>query len=333
MIPNLAINVHQEWEGRAVRDFAAAYGLPEGRVRQALESPPPAPDPGADPVAWLTLLVRDDGPGPTPYTVRGWLFSPAYPQGKELLEGRILPAGDEADLGDKCNELRRSAFALYDGPPQKLHVEVFLPEGLLCHEVDQWKLRRDVGDDGLPFGYEHPLVVRSLSRAEAGMVLNIMSERWQSCCAKNPWYWAADVPLTEEQFVKLDRARRVVGVVIASPVAPDAGPGAIPKLRRILSAGVPVLLWLRRVPLPEPGKLPKSPADRLRAALKRLAPKDARRDLCEGVWKKRNLDYEPEQATEHVCRNIGLLYDNPGRLPPTLGRRRASGPRGRRVTK
>jgi hypothetical protein len=45
------------------------------------------------------------------------------------------------------------------------------------------------------------------------------------------------------------------------------------------------------------------------------------------VWETR-FEYQDHQPPEHLCRNIGLLYDNPYRIPADI-RQKLAGPQGR----
>jgi hypothetical protein len=330
----------QDWESGAVRLLSEHLAVSEDGLQLGLKSSRRSPS-KRDKAPWVTILVRRDGKEPKPYAVKGWLYSSDDPQGKELLgerEETFLMAA-ETDLPDCFSDLLDEAGRLYAGKGT-IHVEVFLAEVLRQSDVDQWDRRPGMAGDEFkfPFGYHHPMVIRSLKRVSTISALNATIQRWRVISRRNgcasivehasdlPYavYWLAQIPLTRNQFRELDDSKGVGCVLIGSPIHPEIAPRTLPEIDSILQTGVPIVIWVRRTPDSDPSKL--------RESLTGLIQKGSLRDLCDVVWRKRREEYGDEQPPEHLCRNISLLYDNPDRLPIELDpRRRMRGPIGRIV--
>jgi vWA-MoxR associated protein C-terminal domain/Effector-associated domain 1 len=328
----------EEWECGAIRCFAEQEGMSEDQLRLRLESSRRAPNRG-DKAPWVTILVRPDGKEPKPYTVKGWLYSPDYPAGKELLEEReeTFPMAEESELPERFSELLENANRWYAGD-ETIHVEVFLTDELRHRAIDQWDKRPAMAGDNFrfPFGYHHPMVIRCLKRVSNASALNATIRRWRSISggngcpsivehasdSPNAAYWVAQIPLTRDQFCELDRSKGIGCVLIGSPICSEVEPRTVPEIDAILEIGVPIVIWVRRPPDTDPS--------RLRGSLTDLVRKGSLRDLYDVVWKKRRDEYQDQQPPEHLCRNISILYDNPDRLPSELDpRRRMHGPIGR----
>jgi hypothetical protein len=133
----------------------------------------------------------------------------------------------------------------------RLVIEFVLPEQMINYPFDEFEL----GDPPHQIGRAYPVVVR-------------LSDSWQRLDASgktssyNKWLWlrqhghevhpeavywkpGADGPRHWAELV--DRAERVCVVL---PQAPESDAGALERLRQVLSAGVPVLVWSRTENLP-----------------------------------------------------------------------------------
>jgi hypothetical protein len=329
----------REWEVFAIHEFAQHYLISELQIRQALEQSKVARQTktAASKAAWLTLLVRGGGKDPQPYTVRGWLYSERDPDGEELLQGAIL-AASEAELPVCFSQFRLDALDLFEGS-DKLNVEIFLPDDLRHRAIDQLPLRLGLTGDQypLPLGFEHPVVIRCLKRADASDARKAAIARWNSFVRQKgsptvvenipdptPYaaYWLPQMPPSSSQFLNLTRSEGVVCVMIGLPIQPDSAPGPLRDVEPILQAGVPVVIWLRHAPGADP--------DDIRDKLTGLVRGGPLREIHRRVWKIRHDEYEPVQAPEHICRNIHLLYDDAERLPREIySKTRVAAPKGR----
>src|SRR5207245_964490 len=112
--------------------------------------------------------------------------------------------------------------------------------------------------------------------------------------------------LSGEGGMRLHRSKQVVCVLLGCAVDPEAAT-ATASIREILKRGVPAIVWLRR---------PSADPDALREALTRLVNTPVP-GLPLAVWGQRSQD-SPDHPDDHLSRNIGLLVEDPGRVPPEI---------------
>jgi hypothetical protein len=329
------------WEEDALTEFAGRDALAREVLCAALPSPACGDEACPAEPFWLSIVVQPGKSGEDRFTVKGWLFDPS-PSTRmvALLDGETLEA-TEVDLAGCLATLRNAAFDLLWIREQYLaveqvHIEVFLPMALLCLEADQWLLPEALAGDAYPVGFHHPFVVRCLERwGDPGARLAIQA-RWNHITqAAGPPVVVASLPvpgyaaflldcpaLSESASLELRRSGRVVCVLFGCPMHPH-DEAATRSFGRILQAGVPAAVWLRRPQETAPNNNPLG-------ALTDLVKDTPMQTLHCTVWQERQkFDSTPPN---HISRNIGVMYEDPRRLPPDVGGgRRLSGPKGRRT--
>jgi hypothetical protein len=229
------------------------------------------------------------------------------------------------------------------GGAEGLRIEVFLPMSLLLTlPVDQWRVDFS-GRRGMRAGIRHQVVVRSLERAQPGHNVGARADwsaKWQHLGGRwreavcDALSWLPPPPEADPDIlsVKLLSARVVA---VGQPWCPGGDPaapallvklGAAPEdpdllatlsglpedpdlldvLDSVFSAGVPVALAVRLDDEP--------PAD-ARAALLASLQEATLAELPETVLAQRR---EAVGNTSHFGGRLTLLWDDPGRPPPTI---------------
>lgn len=297
----------------ATRLKAAAEELGETAAASAPRPPEPT-----DSAAYLLVKVRPAACGePDRYMVQAWLFH------GEAVE--YLAAGEErparAELPAVLDRLR----ALAEPHVPDLHqlpIEFLLPRELVADAVDQWPVTVRLMDDQVdtaPAGVHHPLVVRSNDRYARSEAVARLAAR-HARLAGTP-----DTPL------------QVIDAFPAPPAPPlsalrvaGANAGGLPLQYRLLQTDAVVCAVMDESPPPRS----QSPADALNTLLlagiplivwsrggRAVADELARR-LGEGPttalaeWVRCFRQEAFCAAADHPGRHIGLLWDDPRRVPP-----------------
>jgi hypothetical protein len=329
-----------EWEDRAACHLGKRYRVSPNALRAGLDVSERSADLKKGGPYWLSVVVRRGNALGDPYLVTGWLSAQKGRPGAAgqrlwplLAGGEALPASAEQlaedqeqmaeppSLSYRLAELRRAALAVLRAerlvvPEDQFRIEIFLPIPLLSRALDQCHLPQGLRRDPLPVGRHHPLVVRCLERwtyEEYGMPTRV---RWGHIAQEpGPLSVVEKLPAEEyaafllEQPLLLNEAqeglrdsRRVVCVLTGRPL-PD-GEEACQFWYPILEAGVPVVVWLRH---PDAGG---------QSTLKALVGPGIQQ-LHHEVWMQRH-QYQRQQPKHHPSQNIGLLYEDPTRVPPEL---------------
>jgi hypothetical protein len=322
----------KDWEEQALSAFAQREEKKPESLRDALGGATSGPAPGADDSAWLLVRVDTSEKEPGKYRVWAWLFDRGHPEGEPVSkrsEPEVAADGIEAEV----IRFRNEAMNLYRG--DKLPIEVFLPDELYGQCVDQWERRQELADDPLPLGFDHPVVIRCLRLAKAGTIWPRIQQRWKELVTRaaactvveefplddkitSAAYWHALPDSTGGLYRELFKARSVGCVILGSPPQPGQEQKVSQTLSRILEAGVPLVLWARRLP----------PGEDLKTLLTDLVKPGALNRLHDRVWKVRQ-QFDEKQPPEHFCRNVTLVYEDPQRLPPDAQHQRSRAPEGR----
>jgi hypothetical protein len=182
----------------------------------------------------------------------------------------------------------------------------------------------------------HPVVVRCLERwTKAGEAARIaLRGRWRHLeQASGPPTVVQTLPagtysaylltkrhsLSEQEVYHLGRSAQVVCVLIGSPV--DGARAFF--CGRILDSGLPVVVWVRQ---PPKGRLKDC-----ESTLRNLVQAERLSEFHRAVWEQRQPSWG-ERSAAQLGRNLGLMYEDPTRIPPEVrGGSRMSGPAGRRA--
>jgi hypothetical protein len=204
---------------------------------------------------------------------------------------------------------------------------------MLWSEADQWPIVDDLAEETNPIGFHHPFAVRCLERWRSPRAAMALRVRWEQDpqipkrilttvetlpATDFAAYCLSHPELLEEEYAKLQGSGQVLCVLFDCAVDPS-DKTATRSFHRILQAGIPAVVWHRQSP--EAGTTTH------KATLSSLVQGGPMQTLDCAVWEQRRqqqITHTPDQ----VCRNIGLLYEDPSRLPPDLGGgRRYSSPR------
>jgi hypothetical protein len=327
------------WEEDAVAQLAAHYGVAKDTLRSALSSDRPRGEAAPEGPCWVSIVVRKVVGESGRFTVTGWVSSPGE-EWVPLYDGEPVPV-KEQDLERCFADLREEALTVLSNPrlqaPPDIHIEVFLPWALLCREADQWLLKPDISGTAFPVGVNHPFVVRCLERWDNKEACMALRRRWGHVAqAGAPPAVVTELPVegyaayrlerlldfSPEDYLMLRRSGQVVCVLFGCPLK-DPQAGETRSFRHIIQAGVPVVVWLRQSPPPRPGTHPVT----LEGLVSNNGPI---RGLHQTVWQERERNWTTT-CCDDVGRHIGLLYEDPDRIPPDFDAPKAFAPAKRRV--
>jgi nucleoside phosphorylase len=185
-------------------------------------------------------------------------------------------------------------------------VEFLLPTELLHLAVEWWRTELESAAPS-PLCLDYPVVVRSLDRMRAEFRHRVWANRWNALWQDPPahrLYWGrvgeVEPDLTDWN-ARLREDTAVTSVVLSAPPQHEAGRA---ELELALRAGVPVILWDRRLPL----------RDETMAMIKELT----RGHPDELPGKVRMLRASAARASTtgqqpHPGRHLALLWDDPHR--------------------
>ena len=188
----------------------------------------------------------------------------------------------------------------------QLRFEFFLPLSYLSEAVDQLEYA-DIFDERKKMGMDYQVVVRSLERARRPNSQPAWHERWKQY---RDWAVSATEPtigkvlnLLPNDPEKLLYELRDVACVGLGCAAPD-----ITQLRKLLSAGIPIALWVRS--LEGADCQPAKVAEKVRV----LIQYEHIPHLPTLVHQERRQADSPTHPGNHLT----LLWDDPTRIPPDL---------------
>jgi nucleoside phosphorylase len=210
----------------------------------------------------------------------------------------------------------RHAEQVWRSAAEPVEIEFLLPTDLLHVEVEWWRVNLGTQESG-PVCLYYPVVVRSLDRMRADHLHRGWAGRWRALWrhpARHRLYWGriqaseGDTGLTT-WGARLRADSDITTVALGSPPRSSAGRE---ELEHALTAGVPVILWDRRVPLDG------ETVNRIEQ-LSRGSP----REMTSRIHRLRRAGAiaSSEEQKRHPGRHIALLWDDPertvdGRPPP-----------------
>lgn len=187
-----------------------------------------------------------------------------------------------------------------------VEVELLLPTELLHNEVEWWHIELEAPAP-TPLCLDYPVVVRSLDRMRAAYRHRVWANRWRAMWRHPPGhrlYWGrgeGDDADLDQWNARLREDQDVTTVVLSTPPHQEAGHA---ELQSALNAGIPVILWDRRVPL-EPD------AAHLLARIAQGAPADLPHRVR--ALRTEAARLPPAEQQRHPGRHLALLWDDPGR--------------------
>jgi nucleoside phosphorylase len=186
-------------------------------------------------------------------------------------------------------------------------VEFLLPTDLLHVAVEWWHLDLESAAP-LPLCLDYPVAVRSLDRMRARFQRRVWRNRWQALWREPPahrLYWGSSTGDSEPDLMRwnarLHDDTDVTSVVLSASPQDDAGRA---ELQLALRAGIPVIVWDRRTPLPKEAA----------AAIEDLA--QGRPDELHGklaALRSAAARTTGEDQGHHPGRHMALLWDDPYR--------------------
>ena len=194
-----------------------------------------------------------------------------------------------------------------------LTVEFLLPDDLLAADVDQWTIRVGRARERR-IGTEHPVVVRSLTRAAEAALVEELRFR-VGALARDPTarpgrnVLVVDPSAVDDEWVYdcVSNQREIVCVVVPEPLPPSPR-GAPLHVAGALDAGAPAILWLRRAPT-DPAAAQRD-VDELFAAAAQLS------SLPQRLQERRRGT--PEDDVCAYGNVLSLVWDDPERIPESL---------------
>ncbi|MFJ3665833.1 hypothetical protein ACIPSE_05195 [Streptomyces sp. NPDC090106] len=322
-----------EWRGRPEAYATGTAGTSDrpanvdgGSVRQSDPdseefAPPqdsmlPMPLPEIDeetvwaPSTWLLIRLRPlfysdhEGMRQLTYWYRSGSGSHAYP-----VKGGDVEV-DLADLPERVKSLIQEAETGWAyACTEDLALEFVLPRDLMDLPVETWA-KEAFGDAEATLGKDHPVVLRSLERAEGRATHGRWIRRWDALKpgCRGPVHWFPD-----EHPDRLLSAPHPVMVVLSEPPGGLRGASAgARELDASLRAGVPVVVWDRRGGI-DPG---------FRSELLELALGKGIHRLPDEVRSLRIAAEGGDAAgggSSPLGSHAALLWDDPSRLPGGRG--------------
>lgn len=280
---------------------------------------------GGRETVWLVAVVRPDLQVPRGYDLDGWIFS-SRNQGGEVLRLPSQQDRSEGTLHAQFLRLHGAAIGycrwFFPTCHVEMHIELFLPKDLRYRPVDQWDVPSDDEDAGPSrLGHVHSVVVRPFEllsfQATRWMPLR---RRWQFLAAGQvPASHISDLPKADcvacvaplqpsaEWYQQLQNTDTVVCVAIGCVVSDDPPIPTRQVVAKVLATGVPLVVWIRAEP---------SQSRNIPDVVREIVTTEDLNTLHLRVWQIRNGRTVLEQAGA-TPNSIGLLYDNPDRIPPT----------------
>jgi hypothetical protein len=201
-------------------------------------------------------------------------------------------------------EAIRHAESLWrDGAAGPFEIELLLPTDLLREAVEWWDTDLE-GPVPTPLCLDYPVVVRSLDRMRADFRHRVWTDRWKALWrppTRHRLYWGRTSPgdRLDHWHARLRADTTITTVPLGTSATAAEGDA---ELRLALNAGVPVILWDRRVPL-------DAEAIRLIERLAEDEPDLLRQRLAELRRAAATSDDQPR----HPGRHLALLWDDPER--------------------
>ncbi|MGY0233113.1 VMAP-C domain-containing protein [Longispora urticae] len=261
---------------------------------------------------YVVVELHEYFPNPEKYLLAVWLQHDTGDGDRPLRTGDGEPLS-LAELPGKLSELLRELASASLEALGELTIEFVLPDELLSHPVDQWK----VTPMGFPreLGMEYPVVVRSLERVRNSLTRGRWRRRWS-------WLQSNGGHISAVQWLHLgavDQAMLLADLRISGDDHPVClvlcgQPGTDEALKKaiaaVLEAGVPAVLWCRD----------DRTAKRFEDETTVMLGGREVLDLPMLVLRHRQDAVRRGRPTEHLGLHLSLLWEDAERLPPA-GRR------------
>ena len=278
----------------------------------------------------VAQMVADEG---VQYEIKAWLFHGAKLEefisvAKELTDSCSRRTFRDANLIEQTRFLRATfrdvvleVLDVLDAAADLL-IEVFLPNSLLNSRVDLWRI---------PFGraekraiaLQFPIVVRSSDRLYSPPYRATRRgwlEKWRNLPTElqpSQITWAEKPGAY--QATLFDELEKTSLTFVALTLVPEFDvyrdyPRDKGVLEKLVSAGVPIAVWVRNLRADWAEATRKEIEERLL----KVAPKE---------WPKRVLEFRqhtfpPAKNARIICRGVTLLWDNADHIPPDCDWRR-----------
>ncbi|GFJ95087.1 VMAP-C domain-containing protein [Phytohabitans rumicis] len=275
------------------------------RRRRGLAGPraqpqPPDPAPAAPIRPCLLIQIERDGIDQQACEVRYWIqrrsdsWDPEPGEPRRTTFQRVERVMQEA--------IRHAESVWRDGQGP-FEIELLLPTDLLHEAVEWWRTELEEPAP-TPLCLDYPIVVRSLDRMRATFRHRVWADRWKALWrppARHRLYWGR--PATDDSLDQWNAVLRTDTEIttVSLGTSPERSEGGA-ELRSALNAGVPVILWDRRVPL-------DSSTIRLIEKLAEDEPELLRDRLAE----LRRAAATAADQPHHPGRHLALLWDDPER--------------------
>ena len=297
-----------------VRDWitrvARRLGTDPGPLLREAPAPPPDTDTPSEPT--LLVKVQPYAPQPDLYLLEAWLM--LTPDSFAALETQPV-AEPFSRLKRQIAPLLLQAKKLCRWGFDKLSIEVFLPIEVLNEAVDQWPIPYGLDEDR-PIGQIWPLVVRSYDRlyhVDLAFTQDSWTRKWGQWPHDGLKATPAEVTWLKEgkdyDDNLSDRLRSSGPICLALSLTPPGHDGVKKPdwtLKRIVSSGVPIALWLRRPVL--------NGTDAVQEIEKLLY--EGTIDALPGRVQTARSCTPAGRDPNYWCHQLTLLLDRPDRLPP-----------------
>jgi hypothetical protein len=235
----------------------------------------------------------------TEFRVRAWLWQGQREGRVKYEKAGVLFKNVEAELDFIFEEIREPLKRAAN----QLVIEFFLPLYLLNYHVDHWRTKDDA-----PIGVRYPVVVRSWDRATNGTWHPAWRGKWlqfsslSQTASQNPILRVCkfDQCYPDRLGQKL-RLPSIFGLALPFP------PTGVPRAKvykTLLSVGIPIALWPRRIP---------QSSEEGRRELDHLLSSSKFATLPENLRDRR--DEARAQDPPHLGYHMTLLWDDPDRVP------------------
>jgi hypothetical protein len=274
--------------------------------------------------SYLLITVRANQQAVDAFVVNGWLIPNDAEQNKAE-RFKLLDLA-ELQIGETCawHEIPHLVDRLVDlslthlrGKQFDLTIEIFLPLGSLHEAVDGWEIT-DLGDEKIPIGTKYPVVVRTSDRLTPNYVDRRLSDwykNWERVRALGD-----TLPNPDQDFEHLDgydginwkrlqaNLTQKVGLKVTCGL-PEQHRNAV--ITAMHGSATPIAIWSRcsLAHLDLVGEMN-------RLLSENLLSENRLTGLAEAVRQKR-LDADCEESPDaHLGSHLGILWENPHRLPP-----------------
>ncbi|MGK7874430.1 MAG: effector-associated domain EAD1-containing protein [Xenococcaceae cyanobacterium] len=208
--------------------------------------------------------------------------------------------------------------------PYDLNLELFLPNKYLGERVDSWEFCFPKKSYETPkIGEKYPLVVRSSNRTQSVSSANNLLKGWrmlqdfnqETSRLKDLKDLSDRVHVPQRDYqgnwkqLGIDIEKKIGLVFIDN--FPKSNDDKIQLFEKVVESGIPFFLWARCCHLP---------LDYLKGEFEKIVTLDSVRDfrnLIKTVFEMRKQAYAcpKEVATNHLGSHLGLLCENPDRVP------------------